>query len=192
MLPCAECSSCDAQHKASPSHKMPNAQPAPQNAGTPSVPSVWPKTTLLPEACMPLTWCHAKQVGDMGSGDLMVLAGTSTGNVSRLRLQAPLAPGADPSEVQVEVLLSTCSSSWASGNRCRCQWIAGATASLAWSPAKYHCLTGMAAVRPVITCMRQCKCAYERPCAAWCITAQGMGQVGFRNFGLIMRNAMRS
>ncbi|CAK0736740.1 hypothetical protein CVIRNUC_000795 [Coccomyxa viridis] len=41
------------------------------------------------------------KVGDMGSGDLVVLAGTSTGNVSRLRLQAPLAPGADPSGVQL-------------------------------------------------------------------------------------------
>ena len=47
----------------------------------------------------------------MGSGDLVVLAGTSTGNVSRLRLQAPLAPGADPSEVQVWILLITRSSS---------------------------------------------------------------------------------
>ena len=43
----------------------------------------------------------ALQVGDMGSGDLMVLAGTSKGSVSRLRLAAPLAPGSDPSEVQV-------------------------------------------------------------------------------------------
>ena len=56
-----------------------------------------------------MTWRHAMQVGDMGSGDLVVLAGTSTGNVSRLRLQAPLAPGADPSGVQVYILLMTCS-----------------------------------------------------------------------------------
>ena len=42
------------------------------------------------------------QVGDMGSGDLVLLAGTSRGNVSRLRLTAPLAPGSDPSEVQVD------------------------------------------------------------------------------------------
>ena len=43
----------------------------------------------------------ALQVGDMGSGDLVLLAGTSKGSLSRLRLTAPLAPGADPSEVQV-------------------------------------------------------------------------------------------
>ena len=42
------------------------------------------------------------QVGDMGSGDLVLLAGTSTGNLSHLRLTAPLAPGSDPSEVQVD------------------------------------------------------------------------------------------
>jgi len=43
----------------------------------------------------------ALQVGDMGNGDLIVLAGTSKGNLSRLRLAAPLAPGSDLSEVQV-------------------------------------------------------------------------------------------
>ena len=43
----------------------------------------------------------ALQVGDMGNGDLIVLAGTSKGSLSRLRLAAPLAPGSDPSEVQV-------------------------------------------------------------------------------------------
>lgn len=37
----------------------------------------------------------------MGNGELIVLAGTSKGHVSRLRLAAPLAPGSDPSEVQV-------------------------------------------------------------------------------------------
>ncbi len=42
------------------------------------------------------------QVGDMGSGDLVLLAGTSRGNLSHLRLTAPLAPGSDPSEVQVD------------------------------------------------------------------------------------------
>ena len=55
------------------------------------MPSIWPKTTTLPELPLLETACHAMQVGDMGSGDLVVLAGTSTGNVSRLRLQAPLA-----------------------------------------------------------------------------------------------------
>ena len=67
------------------------------------------------------------QVGDMGSGDLVLLAGTSTGNLSRLRLQAPLAPGADPSEVQVRLLLTTCS---ASGRQ-----VTGAGASLTWCSA---------------------------------------------------------
>ncbi|CAL5218504.1 g190 [Coccomyxa viridis] len=41
------------------------------------------------------------EVGDMGSGDLVLLAGTSRGNLSHLRLTAPLAPGSDPSEVQL-------------------------------------------------------------------------------------------
>ena len=60
--------------------------------------------TALSETHLPF---DIMQVGDMGSGDLLVLAGTSTGNVSRLRLQAPLAPGADPSEVQVQMIYSS-------------------------------------------------------------------------------------
>ena len=55
------------------------------------------------------------QVGDMGSGDLVLLAGTSRGNVSRLRLTAPLAPGSDPSEVQVDLhtpYATCCDAAW--------------------------------------------------------------------------------
>jgi hypothetical protein len=43
----------------------------------------------------------ARQVGDLGGGELTIVAGSANGHLSRLRLACPLAPGSDPSEVQV-------------------------------------------------------------------------------------------
>ena len=43
------------------------------------------------------------QVGDLGSGELVIVAGSSRGHLNRLRLTSPLAPGSDPSEIQVNI-----------------------------------------------------------------------------------------
>ena len=43
------------------------------------------------------------QVGDLGGGELAIVTGSSTGALSRLRMAAPLAPGSDPSEIQVRL-----------------------------------------------------------------------------------------
>ncbi|CAL8470373.1 g9915 [Coccomyxa elongata] len=44
----------------------------------------------------------AMEVGDLGGGELVIVAGSSRGHLSRLRLTSPLAPGSDPSEVQLQ------------------------------------------------------------------------------------------
>lgn len=41
------------------------------------------------------------QVADMGGGALLLLAASADGSVSRLRMQVPTQPGAQPEEIQV-------------------------------------------------------------------------------------------
>ena len=41
------------------------------------------------------------QVVDFGGGELVIYTGTSSGALCRLRLQIPLAPGAQPDQIQV-------------------------------------------------------------------------------------------
>lgn len=50
---------------------------------------------------MSTTGTAGTQVGDIGGGEVVIVAGSSKGHLSRLRLTSPLAPGSDPSEVQV-------------------------------------------------------------------------------------------
>ncbi len=41
-------------------------------------------------------------MGDLGGGVIAVLAGCSTGAISRLRMAMPTAPGADPASIQLK------------------------------------------------------------------------------------------
>lgn len=53
-------------------------------------------------SCLPSI---ALQVTDVGGGALLVLAASADGSVSRLRMQVPTQPGAQPEEIQVRACL---------------------------------------------------------------------------------------
>ncbi len=42
-------------------------------------------------------------MADLGGGELAIVTGSSAGALSRLRMTAPMAPGSDPSEIQVRL-----------------------------------------------------------------------------------------